>query len=138
VDIILDWQASLYLASEGEGRSFAVGLDCGERGKVPKETPVKAEDIRQEWTQDGTFSDSHGTRVRCYDDIALLESVSSEPDSNGSVITLRAGTTGTVLFFTTAEPCWLQIEYESEGMVFGFVEAWKTELYLRNEEKYPR
>ena len=99
---------------------------------------MKAEDIRQEWTQEGTFPDNHGTRVRCYDDVALLEDVGSEPDSNGSVIILPAGTTGTVLFFTTGKPCWLHIEYETTGMVFGIVEASKTELHLRNEEKYRR
>ena len=99
---------------------------------------VKADDIRQDWTQDGTFADSDGIRVRCYDDVALLKDTDSEPDSNGFVITLPAGTSGTVLFFTTGEPCWLEIEYETNGMVFGVVEASHTKLHLRNEEKYPR
>jgi hypothetical protein len=99
---------------------------------------VKAADIQQGWTQEGTFPDSDGTRVRCYDDIALLEVTSSEPDSNGAVIMLPAGTSGTVLFFTTGEPCLLQIEYVTAGMVFGIVEASKTRLHLRNEEKYRR
>jgi len=42
------------------------------------------------------------------------------------------------LFFTTGEPCWLELEYETEGAVFGVVEARKTKLHLRNDEKYPR
>ncbi|MFC3077774.1 hypothetical protein ACFODL_06705 [Phenylobacterium terrae] len=99
---------------------------------------MKAEDIQQDWTQDGTFPDADGTHVRCYDDVAILEPTASEPDSSGSVIVVPAGTSGTVLFFTTGEPCWLELEYEMEGMVFGVVEASKTKLYLRNDEKYSR
>ena len=99
---------------------------------------MKAADIGQNWTQEGTFGDSEGTRVRCYDDVALLEVTSSEPDGNGYAIVLPEGTSGTVLFFTTGEPCWLEIEYNVHGIVFGVVEALKTKLHLRNEEKYPR
>lgn len=99
---------------------------------------MRAEDIKQVWTQDGTFKDAAGIDVRCYDDIALLEDTGSEPDGNGSIISLPAGTTGTVLFFTTGDPCWLQIEYEADGAVFGVAEARKTKLHLRNDEKYPR
>jgi hypothetical protein len=99
---------------------------------------VKAADIRQDWTQKGTFADSVGIRVRCYDDVALLEPTGSEPDNNGAVIILPAGTSGTVLFFTTGEPCWLELEYETAGRVFGVVEASKTKLHLRTEEKYLR
>ena len=99
---------------------------------------MKAGDIQQGWTQEGAFTDSNGARVHCYDDVALLESTRSEPDRNGSVITLPAGASGTVLFFTTGEPCWLQIEYETPAMVIGVVEATKTKLHLRNEQKYPR
>ncbi len=99
---------------------------------------MQAKGIPQDWTQDGTFADSTGARVRCYDDVVLLEATNSEPDSNGSVLTLPAGTTGTVLFFTTGEPCWLELEYGTTGMVFGVVKAARTSLHLRNEEKYPR
>ena len=99
---------------------------------------MSADEIQWDWTQDGTFADAEGSRVRCYDDVALLEPTGSEPDGKGSVIMLPEGTSGTVLFFTTGEPCWLQIEYETEGVVFGQVEASKVRLHLRNEEKYPR
>jgi hypothetical protein len=103
-----------------------------------EERRMRAEDIRQDWTQDGTFADSTGTLVRCYDDVALLEATHSEPDSNSSVLTLPAGTLGTVLFFTTGEPCWLQLEYETAGVVFGVVEGSRTSLHMRNEEKHRR
>lgn len=99
---------------------------------------MKAAGNRQDWIQEGAFKDADGVDVRCYDDIALLEAVASEPDEDGSVITLPAGTTGTVLFFSMGEPRWLELEYETDGMVFGFVEAAKTKPHLRNEEKYPR
>jgi hypothetical protein len=99
---------------------------------------VRAEEISQGWTQEGTFDDANGVAVRCYDDAALLEEAGSTPDDEGSVIILPAGTSGTVLFFTTGDPCWLELEYETDGMVFGVVEASKTKLHLRNEEKYPR
>ncbi len=99
---------------------------------------MKATDIQQDWTQDGTFADRDGTPVRCYDDVILVEPTNSEPDSKGSVISVPEGTSGTVLFFSTGEPCWLNIEYEAPGLVFGVVEATKTKLHLRNEEKHPR
>ena len=99
---------------------------------------MKAAEIQQVWTQEGTFADANGVEVRCYDDVALLEATSSEQDSAGSVIMLPAGTAGTVLFFSTGEPCWLELEYETDGAVFGVVEAGKTTLHVRNEEKYPR
>jgi hypothetical protein len=70
--------------------------------------------------------------------VILLEPTDSEPDNNGSVIALPAGTSGTVLFFTTGTPCWLELEYETPGFVFGVVEASKTKLQMRNEEKFPR
>jgi hypothetical protein len=95
-------------------------------------------DILQDWTQGGTFADGDGTAVRCYDDVVLLEPTTSEPDSTGSEILLPAGTTGTVLFFSTGQPCWLSIEYEVPGMVCGVVEASKAKLHLLNEEKYRR
>lgn len=103
-------------------------------GELWPKPPVA--NLEQDWTQDGTFADHNGTRVRCYDDVALLEPTGSEPDSNGSIIMLPAGTSGTVLFFTTGEPCLLELEYEVDGMVLGVVEASKTKLHLRNEEKY--
>ena len=89
-----------------------------------------------DWTQDGAFADRNGTLVRCYDDVALLEPADTEPDTNGHVITLPAGRRGTVLFFTTGEPRWLELEYETSGTLFGVVEASKTKLHLRNEEKH--
>lgn len=99
---------------------------------------MKTADIQQDWTQSGTFLDAEGNAVRCYDDVALLEATGSEPDGNGSVIKLPVGTSGTVLFYSTGEPCWLELEYETTGAVFGIVQATKTKLHLRNEEKYSR
>ncbi len=99
---------------------------------------MRAADIHQNWTQEGTFLDSNGTRVRCYDDVILIEAGGLEPDNNGSVIILPAGTSGTVLFFTTDEPCMLEIEYVTRGIVFGVIEASKVRLHLLNEEKYRR
>ena len=107
-------------------------------GQSSKGLQVNMADIQQDWTQDGTFTDSYGNNVRCYDDVSLLEAAESEPGGNGAVITLPDGTSGTVLFFTIGEPCWLQLEYETPGMVLGVVKASKTKLHLRNEEKYPR
>jgi hypothetical protein len=95
-------------------------------------------DIQQEWSQDGTFVDSEGVRVRAYDDVELLEAATSEPDANGSVLLIPAGATGTVLFYSTGEPCLLQLEYDMPGMIHGAVEAHKTRLFQRNEEKYSR
>lgn len=83
--------------------------------ETEEEWQLKATDIRQSWTQEGTFADSEGAQVRCYDDVVLLEATSSEPDNNGSVIDLSAGTSGTVLFFSTGEPCWLELEFEAPG-----------------------
>ena len=95
-----------------------------------QEPVVRASDIQQGWTQYGAFADSNGVEVRSYDDVALLEPMGSEPDGNGAVTTLPAGTTGlpagttgTVLMFTTGEPCWLELEYTTSGMIFGVVEA---------------
>jgi len=107
-------------------------------GQSSKGLQVNVADIQQDWTQEGTFADGDGNHVRCYDDVALLEAADSEPDGKGVVITLPEGATGTVLFFTIGDPCWLELEYETPGMVFGVVEASKTKLHLRNEEKYPR
>ena len=90
------------------------------------------------WSQDGTFEDAFGTAVHAYDDIALLEDWGSQPDSKGSIIPLPKGTSGTVLFYTEDKPSILHIEWEVPGAVFGVVEAAKTKLHLRNEEKYPR
>ncbi|ALG59967.1 hypothetical protein ABC955_01965 [Citromicrobium bathyomarinum] len=95
-------------------------------------------DIQQGWTQDGTFKDANGDDVRCYDVVALLEAAASEPDPAGSVAMLPAGTSGTVLFYKTGQPCWLELEYETDRRIFGIVEATKTKLHLRSEEKYPR
>jgi len=47
--------------------SVMVSDDCNLGGVCH----VKAEDIRQDWTQDGDFADSAGARVRCYDDVVL-------------------------------------------------------------------
>ena len=95
-------------------------------------------DEPRKWAQESTFADAEGTAVRAYDDIVLLEDWGSEPDANGSIIPLPAGTTGTVLMYTEDAPCMLHVEWEVPGMVLGFVEAAKTKLYMRNEEKYPR
>jgi len=92
--------------------------------------------VEQQWTQDGKFKDADGVDVRCYDDVVLLKAAHSEPNTKGSIITLPAGTSGTVLFYTIGEPCWLQLEYETDEIVLGVVEAANTRLYLRNEEKY--
>lgn len=99
---------------------------------------MRASGIQQSWTQYGAFADGAGVEVRSYDDVCLLEPTDSEPDGDGAVISLPAGTVGTVLMFTTGEPCWLELEYTGSGMIFGVVEASKTKLHLRSEEKYPR
>ncbi|GHH13592.1 hypothetical protein GCM10008023_14190 [Sphingomonas glacialis] len=99
---------------------------------------MRLADVQQEWSQDGTFADADGTLVRCYDDVAVLEHARSEPDGNGHHCEIAAGSTGTVLFYSTGDQCWLELEYELPGRIFGVVEASKTRLALRNEEKYPR
>ena len=99
---------------------------------------MKAADVQQEWTQEGGFADADGTLVRCYDDVAVLEDVRLEPDGNGHVSEIAAGSTGTVLFYSTGTPCWLELEYELPGVISGVVKASKTRLATRNEEKYPR
>ena len=96
---------------------------------------MKATAIQQGWTQEGTFQDADGALVRCYDYVAVLEDVESEPDSNGSVVKIPAGSTGAVLFYSTGTPCWLEVEYDLPGAIFGVIDAGKTRLAIKNEEK---
>ena len=99
---------------------------------------VNTGDIDQEWSQDGTFFDKNGRAVRAYDDVRILVDAEAQQLGHSPTLVLPAGTTGTVLFYSTGDPCYLDVEFEVPGMAVGVVKASDVEYFLSSEAKYPR
>jgi hypothetical protein len=88
--------------------------------------------------QDGSFDDADGRLVRAYDDVVLLRDVLPENDADAAYVA-RAGSTGTVLFFSINPDGVAQIELnEWAPTVCVFEDQRFLKLHMTNEEKYPR
>jgi hypothetical protein len=92
------------------------------------------------WKQEGWFQGADGRRIRAYDDVTLLRDVLPENDGNAAYLA-RAGSTGTVLFFSSRPDGVAQIELEFgpwNAVVLAYEDQRFVKLHMTNEEKYPR
>ena len=88
--------------------------------------------------QDGSFDGADGRLVRAYDDVVLLRDVLPENDADAAYVP-RAGSTGTVLFFSIRPDGVAQIELNEWGrVVIAYEDQRFLKLHMTNEEKYPR
>jgi len=88
--------------------------------------------------QHGSFDDADGRLVRAYDDVVLLRDVLPENDADAAYVA-RAGSTGTVLFFSINPDGVALIELNEWGpTVCVFEDQRFLKLHMTNEEKYPR
>ncbi len=107
----------------------------------PGETCAPVFDIDEQaasWEQEGSFAGADGRSVRAYDDVALLRDVLPENDVNAAYLA-KAGSTGTILFFSTRPDGVAQIELNDWGsVVLAYEDQRYLKLHMTNEEKYPR
>ena len=91
------------------------------------------------WTQDGTFRGADGVAVRAYDDVVLLRDIKPENDPSAADV-VPAGTTGTVLFFSTRSDgvAQLELSWRPRQVVIGYEDQRFLRLHMTNEQKYAR
>ena len=90
------------------------------------------------WEQRGSFVGADGRSVRAYDDVVFLRDVLPENDLDAAYVA-KAGSTGTILFFSTQPHGVAQVELNGwNAVVLAYEEQRFLKLHVTNEEKYPR